>query len=113
MSGATLRATPALAARRASRRDRHESRCRAASAQNRRACGACRARPSRRLAEEALADFTREPRAILMGLEQTNHGLVDGFRLLAQVVHFEAGERRRPVERLGDAWDLAQILLAH
>src|SRR5580700_6707598 len=105
MSGGAPRATPALAAHRASRRARPGNRCRAACARSRQDGGGCRARPSRHLAEEAFADFTRQPRAILVGLEQTNHGLVDGFWFLPEIMHFEAGERGCPVERLGDAWD--------
>ncbi len=70
-------------------------------------------RPSRYLAEEPFAHLTRDAGAVLMGLQQTNHGFIDRFRLLPQIVDFQAGKRRRPIERFGDARHLAQILLAH
>src|SRR6267142_3556197 len=68
---------------------------------------------SRHLAEQARAHLAREPRAVLVRLEQADHGLVHGLRLLPQIVQAEAGQRRGPVERLGDARHLAQVLLAH
>src|SRR5499427_10863473 len=68
---------------------------------------------SRDLAEQAIADLAGEPRAVLVRLEEADHGLVHRLKLLAQVMNAEARERRGPVERLGDARHLAQILLAH
>src|SRR5215813_13206122 len=69
--------------------------------------------PSRDLAEQAIADLAGEPRAVLVRLEEADHGLVHRLGLLAQVMDAEARDRRGPVERLGDARHLAQILLAH
>src|SRR5262249_59791774 len=65
---------------------------------------------SRYLVEEALVYFTREPRAILMRLKQANHGFVDRFRFLPQIMDFQPDQSRRPVQRFRNAGDLAQIL---
>src|SRR3984957_7684181 len=51
---------------------------------------------SRHLAEKPLTDFTREPRAVLMRLEQTDHGFIDRFRLLAQIMDFETRQPPPP-----------------
>src|SRR5262249_46386527 len=67
---------------------------------------------SRHLSQKALGHLAGKPHAVLVGLEQADHRIVNGFRLLAQIMNVEPGQRRRPVERLGDAGNLAQVLLA-
>ena len=47
-----------------------------------------------------------------MGLEQRDQRIVHEFRLLAHVLDAEPGQRRRPIERLGDAGNFAQVFLA-
>src|SRR5215472_17408541 len=71
------------------------------------------AAPSRHLAEQAVADLAGELRAVLVRLEETNHGLVDGLRLLPQLMHAEPGERGGPIECLRDAGHLTEIFPAY
>src|SRR5262245_61376114 len=65
---------------------------------------------SRHLAEQPLGHLAGDAGAVLVGLEQAHHGVVHGLGLVAQVVGAEAGERGGPIERLGHARHLAQIL---
>ena len=51
-------------------------------------------------------------RAVLARLEERDQRLMDDLRLLPQILDAEPGEGRRPVERLGDAGNLLQVLLA-
>src|SRR5271155_3901908 len=64
------------------------------------------------LADEPARRLRTDGGAVLAGLEQRDQRRVDDLRLLPQVLDAESGERRRPVERLGDAWNLLQVLLA-
>ena len=45
-----------------------------------------------------------------MGLQDRDQRVMHDFGLLPQILDVKPGKRRRPVERLGDAGDLAQIL---
>src|SRR5262245_65919859 len=70
--------------------------------------GSTAIRPSGDLAQQPVGHLAGEPRAIFMGLDQADHGLMHRLRRLPQVVDAETGQHGRPVERLRDAGALLQ-----